>query len=247
MKILTPKIFPNDEIIVGVTERNLELFPPYGFSISNINLFDEIELNYMKSYFLNFLIEKYKNDKLELITQKQIHSDSINIVETSNNNLVGDSLITTIKNKILAVSIADCAAILIYDINNRVIAAIHSGWRGSKLKIVSKTIQKLIKLYNSRVENLLIYISPLASVKNYEVGKEFLDIFPEFCIKKGSKYYFDNKSAILSELKNLNITNEQIEISEFCTIENTNLHSFRRDGTNSGRMAAFICMIGESN
>jgi YfiH family protein len=247
MQIIIPKIFPKNEIIAGVTERNLEQFPPFGFSISNNNLFDEIKLNYMKSYLLNYIIEKYKNNKLELITQKKIHSDSINIVEAFNNNLVGDSLITTIKNKILTVSIADCAAVLIYDIKNKIIAAIHSGWRGSKLKIVSKTIQKLIELYNSRIENLLVYISPLASVKNYEVGEEFLDIFPDFCIKNGSKYYFDNKSAILSELKNFNIKNKQIEASELCTIENTFLHSFRRDGINSGRMAAFICIIGESN
>jgi len=246
MQIIIPKIFPKNEIIAGVTERNLEQFSPFGFSISNNNLFDVIKLNYMKSYLLNYIIEKYKNNKLELITQKQTHSDTINIIESLSNSLIGDSLITATRNKVLTVSIADCAAVLIYDIKNKIIAAIHSGWRGSKLKIVSKTIQKLIDLYNSRVENLLVYISPLASVKNYEVGEEFLDIFPDFCIKNGSKYYFDNKSAILSELKNFNITNKQIEASELCTIENAFLHSFRRDGINSGRMATFICMVGES-
>lgn len=76
--------------------------------------------------------------------QKQTHSDRITFVKTGGFVGESDALITTEKNVGLAISSADCTAIFLYDPIKKVIAAVHSGWRGTQKKILEKTIHKLV-------------------------------------------------------------------------------------------------------
>ncbi|MGB9911954.1 MAG: polyphenol oxidase family protein, partial [Candidatus Kapaibacteriota bacterium] len=89
--------------------------------------------------------------------------------------------------------------------------------------------------------NLLVYISPLASGKRYEVGEDVAKLFPLSTIPTpNGKYFFDNRKEIIYQLKETGVEEKNIEYSPLCTISNTNLHSYRRDKEKSGRMAAFI-------
>ena len=45
----------------------------------------------------------------------------------------------------IAVLTADCAPILLYDKNKKMIAAIHAGWRGAYKDIIKKVIHFMIK------------------------------------------------------------------------------------------------------
>ena len=47
----------------------------------------------------------------------------------------------------LAVSIADCTPVLIYDTKNKAVAAIHAGWKGTVAEIVTHTLQKMNEEY----------------------------------------------------------------------------------------------------
>lgn len=237
MKIIKPNIFPAN-ITAGVTEKNIEEFPEFGFSIYDTGYIGQ---DYIQNC-LTHLADRLSINKESIIKQKQIHTDNILFINNQNDCGESDGMFTNQRNYCLSVSIADCVAILIYDIKNNVIAAVHSGWKGTKLNIIGKTIEKLQSQFNSRVTDLLFYISPSASVENYEVGKEFLNYFPKYVILKNGKYYFDNKSAVLDQILNKNIDLRQIEISDLDTISNENLHSFRRDKNKSGRMAAFVMM-----
>jgi len=40
---------------------------------------------------------------------------------------------------------ADCVPNLTFDPQNRVVSAVHAGWRGTKEKITQKTVEKMIK------------------------------------------------------------------------------------------------------
>ncbi len=112
-----------------------------------------------------------------IVAQKQTHSDIIRYVEKSGRIEESDALITDKANLGLAVSAADCVPIFIYDRKNKVIAAVHSGWRGTQKKILLKTIIKLQSDFASKTENLFVFIGPSIKQKNYQVGEEVAAAF----------------------------------------------------------------------
>jgi YfiH family protein len=235
LSIIKPRIFPEEKIISGVTERNQHLHP-FGFSFCATEAIDKETAHKHR-----ILLAKALGVKVsDFVFLKQIHSDIIHILNDSFNETEGDALITQQAGKILVVKIADCAGVLVYDPINNVVCAIHSGWRGSSKKIVQKTIQLMQRNYGTEPEKLLVYISPLASGEKYEVGKEVALLFPNSVKEKSGKYFFDNRKEIILQLLELGVYANNIEVSNLCTISNLNLHSFRRDKTNSGRMACFI-------
>lgn len=237
--LLKPSIFPNN-IIAGVATgyfSNSESFSY--FETSNFNAHSvEIGRESLESLF---------RDKIyRFHYQKQIHSDIILIDKLQNDTLnsESDAIISDIPGVLYNVSIADCQAILIYDSVNQAVAAVHSGWKGTSLNIVTKTIETMKNIYNTNTKDLLVYLSPSANVKNYEVGIEFIDIFPETTIKVEDKYYYDNKKEIIKQLLDSGVLKNNIESNDDCTISNNRYHSFRRDKNKSGRMSAFIGISG---
>lgn len=238
INIIKPKIFPQSKIICGVTLKNETIFPPYGLSISNAKILNTNEVTVHKKAISDFLELPYSSMKF----QKQIHSNIIKIVTKKTEIEESDGMISIEKGLLINISIADCAAILIYDPNNEVIAGVHSGWKGTQFKISQKAIKLLIEQYSSNVQELLIYISPCASVEKYEVGKEFKNYFKRNVIEKDEKLFFDNKQEIFDQLIEIGILEKNVEVSQECSIINDNLHSYRRDKDKSGRMSAYIGM-----
>lgn len=59
------------------------------------------------------------------------------------------------------------------------IAAVHSGWRGTYKEILLKTISKLVDDFHSDPTTLICYIGPSISQINYEVDNEVAEKFPE--------------------------------------------------------------------
>ena len=72
----------------------------------------------------------------------------------------------------IAVLTADCAPVLIYENDLKMIAAIHVGWKGAFKDIVTKVIKFMIKK-GCAVENMTAVIGPSISQKNYEVKEDF--------------------------------------------------------------------------
>ena len=86
---------------------------------------------------------------------KQMHTDTIVIVDDSyQNNTRGDAMITTKKNIPLVIKTADCIPILLYDKENKVLALVHSGWKGTLNNIVGKTVSKMLDTYHSIPYNI---------------------------------------------------------------------------------------------
>ena len=244
-EILEPTIFKKYNIQSGVTKRCLNLFPPNGFSISPADIFSEREV--MSNRLL--LAEMLGIPRYMFKFQKQVHGDTIIVVDEHTDSTVmypfeSDALITNVKGVYLNVTIADCCAILLHDPFKCVVAAIHSGWRGSALDITSKTIHKLTGHFGCNPADLVAYIGPCAGADVYEVGEEVAKLFP-MCTKRISerKFLFDNRNQVRLQLLQSGLLPEKIEVSDICTITNRDYHSFRRDKENSGRMSCFIGMV----
>ena len=146
-----------------------------------------------------------KNNNIALLYQ--IHSSKYYFIKKfPKKKLVGDALITNVKNLPLGILTADCAPILILDIRKKIIAAIHAGWKGAYKNIVIKILKRLIKL-GSQKKDIIAVIGPCIGQKNYEVGKEFKEKFVKknkknlifFKLKK-RKIYFDLSKFIFNQL-----------------------------------------------
>ncbi len=238
IEIIQPEIFPKDKIVSGVTTKNT-LFEPYGltFSVSKYVSESIVKTNIEK-------LASYLNiNPSNLKFLRQSHSDKICIVDKNFQPTYGDALVTGYKGIVLAVKVADCAGILIFDPKNEIIAAVHSGWRGSNKRILHRTIELMHKEFGTNPQDLIAYISPLASGERYEVGEEVAKLFPRSTIKNSyGKYFFDNKRELLFQFEEIGVSRSNIEVSTLCTISSANLHSYRREGERSGRMAVFIGM-----
>ena len=242
MLIIKPFIFKRfPEIVFGFsTKIGPNAKPPYYFNLS-FSVDDNKEI--VDSNRALFFNELGLNEKM-LSYQKQVHEDKINTVSSFGSCGESDALITRKKNLGLAISSADCPAIFIYDPVQKVIAAVHSGWRGTEKKILRKTIQKLKTDFNSDASNLICYIGPSISQKNYEVQEEVAAKFDsEFVVKYENKFYLNVSGANFKMLTDEGVKEVNIQVSGLCTYEYEKLlHSYRRDGQKSGRALGIIAM-----
>ena len=145
-----------------------------------------------------------------LIFPHQVHDTKIAVINTDYpalrvdekmNLLDGvDAVINRIPGYCLCVSTADCVPVLLYDDKNRVVAAIHAGWRGTVNKIVSRTLSEMHRMFGSDGKTIYAAIGPSISKEAFEVGDEVYHAFKingftmneiSFRNPESGKYHFD--------------------------------------------------------
>ncbi|HMS65239.1 MAG TPA: peptidoglycan editing factor PgeF [Ignavibacteria bacterium] len=181
----------------------------------------------------------------EMVTfQKQIHSSVINYSDHPQFFDPCDAIFTDKNDNFLAVSVADCIPVFLYEPEKKIVAGIHSGWKGTFDKILTKTIEKLKSEFIIDTSKLIAYIGPGISRENYEVGEEVGILFDkDVRFEKNGKYYLDLKKDNYNQLLKSGLKKVNIEVSDLCTFnEKELLHSYRRDGIISGRMFGVIGM-----
>ncbi|HET6527750.1 MAG TPA: peptidoglycan editing factor PgeF, partial [Balneolaceae bacterium] len=171
-----------------------------------------------------------------------VHSNRVQVVSQGGIYASTDGLITRIPGLMLAIQVADCAAVLLWDSSAKVIAALHAGWRGAAGDIVPKGIKMMVE-QGAELENLHAFVSPCLSLKNFEVGQEVAEQFPDEQVdyKNYEKPHLNLKGFIKQQLLEHKIPKENIEIHPACTIDDADkYYSYRREGNRSGRMMALI-------
>jgi YfiH family protein len=182
----------------------------------------------------NKIKAKFKSKKIVLLNQ--VHSSKFYYISKHskiNNEFEGDALITDIRRIPVAVLTADCAPILIYDKNRKMIAAIHAGWKGAYKDIVKKVVKFMIKKGCSS-KNIIAAIGPCISSNNYQVRTDFIKKFIKkdkkniiFFKKIKNKNYFNLNKYIHFQLKSLNIKKIDIIYKDTFNAKN-NFFSARR-------------------
>lgn len=180
----------------------------------------------------------------QLVISKQIHDNKVYVANAAIITEGYDALITNKPNVFLAISIADCTPILIYDTKNKAVAAIHAGWKGTVAEIVTNTLQKMQETYGTDGSDCKAYIGACIGYTNFEVGEEvaqhFDTAFKKFDEQK-QKWFVDLKSTNKKQLLDFGLIDENIEVSPYCTVKDENLFfSHRRDKGLSGRMMVTI-------
>jgi len=162
----------------------------------------------------------------------QIHSDII--LNFDGNIYDGDAIITDRTKIAIGVFTADCVPVILVDIKKGVVAAVHSGWKGTKALIVSKTIERLKEKYNSNAQDIRAYISPHIGGCCYEVSRELIEAFTSediySNIKISNKNKLDLEKCILSQLMD-NGNKKNIFNTNICTAckNKYDFYSFRNN------------------
>jgi YfiH family protein len=148
-----------------------------------------------------------------------------------------DALIVAEKNVPVLVQVADCAPILIADETRRVLAVVHAGWRGAVGKIVSQTIAKMQREFDSRADALRIGIGPCLCANCLEVGEEVAQQAPENCVLRGrEKPHLDLRATIAGDCIRAGVLPARIEAMPHCPrCENETFFSHRGQGGIAGR------------
>lgn len=144
-----------------------------------------------------------------------------------------DAIVTNLTNIAIGVITADCAPILFFDEEKKVIAAAHAGWRGAKLGVIESVVKEMRKL---GAKNIQAIIGPMIQQKSYEVSGEFID---DFLSEEGSnkiffingenpdKHLFDLPSYVEKKLSEAGIEKvENLKINTYS--EEEKFFSFRR-------------------
>ncbi|WP_221394095.1 peptidoglycan editing factor PgeF [Dyadobacter sp. NIV53] len=178
----------------------------------------------------------------------QVHSSEILNVQNPGRYEGYDALITNKPNIQLAVTIADCTPVLIYDPVSHAVAAIHAGWKGTMLNIVLKTVQTMQKEFGSDPKAFVAYVGTCIDECSFEVGEEvainFDSEYKRWDAEKG-KFFIDLKLANKNQLLHAGLNAENIEISACSTVLNNNDYfSYRLEKGLTGRMLATIGMTG---
>ena len=232
----------SDDVMAIFSRRPYDINPKT-ISMEDINRqYSDIEKK------VNYVFKK-------IINPNQNHTDVIGIVDDASlddqfENT--DGLVTNLKGVALVTRVADCQAILLYDSVNKVIANIHSGWRGTLKRIVKNAINIMINKYNSLPENIKVIICPSILKCCFEVDSDVKDLFEEeftdlkiskYITKIDNKYHIDTVGINVDVMKSLGINSDNISLSNICTKCNSNTyHSYRADKEESGRNIALIAM-----
>jgi len=176
----------------------------------------------------------------------QVSRDGIEIVDAPGRYDDRDALITTRRGVFLRMLTADCAPILIWSRNEPIVAAVHSGWQGSALDILGKTLRLIHSKYGAEYNTLCMLIGPGLTQENFEVGPEFSQKFPSEYLQPlhgRSSYLFNNNDYLRDTARQLGLPEQQIEVLPFCSYRDHELFfSHRRDGGTTGRMMSVIGM-----
>ncbi len=244
MRIVNSNIFSSiPEILLGMsTSEGGVSEGKFGLNLS-FNVHDSVDsvIENRRRFFTSLGILES-----QIAFTQQKHTTNITLVDRSGMNENCDALHSNCKNVFLAISIADCTPVMLYDKGHHAIAGIHAGWRGTAGRIVKKTINEMQRSYGTNAEDIIAFIGPSAGKCCYEVGREVAEQFPKECsvIKERGKYMLDVKQSNMIQLLENGVLNSNIEMHPDCTIHNNIYHSFRRDGNQSGRMLAIIGIKG---
>ncbi len=240
--------FPN--IVHGFTTReggvskgqyeSLSLSPYRGDDIECVHKNEEI------------LCKSLGFDYSRLSSTKQEHTDNIEVI-TSENIGIGvhvpwgkgvDAVITREKNVPILCYSADCVPIIMYASDIQAIAAIHSGWKGTAMKIAEKTVKKLIET-GAKHENIHAAIGPCIGKCCYEVSEDVALKFDEkyYTAKENGKYMLDLEAVNSDLIRSAGVLKENISVSSICTkCHNDIFFSHRGQGGTSGTLGGIICM-----
>ena len=197
-----------------------------------------------------------------VIQGHQVHGSKIAVVDRpdlTREDLEGyDAFVTDLPGIAIGVRTADCVPILLYDPVHRVIAAVHSGWKGTVLKISKNTISLMGERFGTHPADLQAVIGPAIGPASFQVGEEVVEKFrdagfpmetiwtfegPGDGTPMSGGHHIDLFKANQWILEACGLRPESIRVHALDTYRDPSFFSARREGVQCGRNINAIRMI----
>ena len=197
-----------------------------------------------------------------VIQGHQVHDCRIAIIErpgTTREELEGyDAFITALPGVAIGVRTADCVPILMYDAQRHIVAAVHSGWKGTVLHIVQKAIDVMAAQFGCEPCDMRAVIGPSIGPDSFQVGPEVVEQFKaagfamdDICFDRGhgdgtpmsGGHHIDLWRANRWLLENAGVHAGNIHVCGIDTFTDETFFSARREGTKCGRIINSIRLL----
>src|SRR5690349_11760687 len=182
----------------------------------------------------------------------QVHGDAV--LKATGPSLPGapvlgeaDALWTDRPGVALGIRTADCVPILLVDPEGGRIAAVHSGWKGTDLKIARKAVE-VLRSAGSAPERILAAVGPAIRACCDEVSEDLAERFGRASgegavSREAGRPHLDLPFAVRQTLLESGLSGQNIGVLPLCTAcEEKRFFSHRRDRGLSGRHLSFISL-----
>jgi YfiH family protein len=129
---------------------------------------------------------------------------------------------------------------------NKVVAAVHAGWRGTAKRIAAKTAEYFTRDFGSKRDDIRVAIGPAIAGECYEVDDDVAESMITCAgehLKRGErpgKWYVDLKAVNKKILADIGI--QHIDVINICNHCDPRFASYRRNRSEEGRQVNFICL-----
>lgn len=197
-----------------------------------------------------------------VVQSHQVHGVRVAVVDRPDlmrEDLEGvDALVTALPGCAIGVRTADCVPILLYDPQRRVVAAIHSGWKGTVQRISQKTLFLMKQEFGCRPEDIRAALGPAIGPASFQVGEEVVQFFKEqnfplddiWTFRPGHSdvpmadgHHIDLFKANRWLLEETGVPAACIQVAGIDTYTDPTFFSARNEGLDCGRTISFIKLV----
>ena len=171
----------------------------------------------------------------------QVHRASVATVREGGHVPDHDGLVTDVRGLVLSVVAADCALVLLADVEAGVVGACHSGWRGTVAGVVGETVAAMTEL-GAEPTRTRAALGPCISAEAFEVGEEVAAEFDAAVVLRRPDWprpHVDLRADLVRQLAEAGVGD--IETNDACTVgDNDRFFSYRAEDGTPGRMLGFV-------
>lgn len=192
-----------------------------------------------------------------LLTVRQVHGTRVLAIDEPNfdfahfQKVESDAIVTNQRGILLAILVADCYPVILYEPDRHVAAVVHAGWQGAAAGLIGQTVRIMQEEFGCRVERLQAAVGPGIAAHKYEVDRPVRDAF-----RAGSDQWsriaqetrlghwlLDLRLSCLLQLEEAGVDRRTVDLVEECTCcHKEKFFSYRRDQGQTGRQAGFVLL-----
>jgi polyphenol oxidase len=186
-----------------------------------------------------------------IVTMNQVHRDNIVEIKDRNVKEIGeaDGMLCRQSGVYPGVLTADCVPILFLAPGQKLVAAVHAGWRGTLAGIAAKMVQVLLEEHSILPSEIEVALGPSIDGCCYEIGKDVAEPLIKQWAGTANSCITMHENRMCLDLRNLNkailhrggIPQSQIfRIGPCTSCAADEFFSYRREKKQTGRQISFI-------
>ena len=179
-----------------------------------------------------------------VVVPAQVHEGKVAVVTEPGYYPRTDALITDAAHLYLAITIADCIPLFLYDPQLKAVGVVHAGWRGTLIGIARRAVELMQRVMGCRPEGIRAAIGPSIEAACYPVDRDVAQKFDgRFVLtdEDGGPRSLDLWAANEAQLIEAGLSPSNIMNPRLCTSCRTDIFfSHRASGGKTGRMLGII-------